>query len=215
MSDAKVIPIGAVQTTRDRLIQSLSEIIAKQGFKNLDVGEVAKKAGVERRVVFRYFGGLPDMVAALGFDKRFWPTAEELLSGDRDQLRKLSPADQISCYFKCFLRALLERPQTLDIMAWELVERNRYSKILESVRVRSSLEYFEALHGDIPEDIDLSAVVALLSGSFMFLAVRSRLGGHYGGLDLWDEFDRNRLEAAADLLLAGVFDTKVPEDDNT
>ncbi len=102
----------------------------------------------------------------------------------------------------------------MDILAWELLERNRHSKILEHVRVRTALEYFELLHGDVPEEIDLSAIVALLGGGVIFLAVRSRQGGYFGGLNMWDEEDRERIDAALDLLLESVFNPDPPNASN-
>jgi AcrR family transcriptional regulator len=214
MAESKVIPIGQVQSTRERLIDALAEVLIKRGFSNLSVDDVAETAGVNRRVLHRYFGGLPDLLAAFGMSERFWPTAREIMGGDPESMKRLSPACQVSRFFKGFLAGILTRPKSLDILAWELLERNRHSKILEHVRVRTALEYFELLHGDVPEEIDLSAIVALLGGGVMFLAVRSRQGGYFGGLNMWDEEDRERIDAALDLLLESVFNPDPPSASN-
>ncbi len=210
MSENKVIPIGRTQATRERLIDALGETLAKNGFGALDADAIAAAAGVNRRVLFRYFSGLPDLVAAFGRCARFWPSAEEMLGGGEAVMKALSPAQQVAGFFKGFLKGVMNRPKTLDIMAWELIERNRYTGILEQVRVRAALEYFERLTGDVPEDIDLSAIVALLGGGVMYLAVRSRQGGYFGGLNMWDEGDKERIEGVLDLLLGSVFSCAPP-----
>jgi len=210
MASNKVIPIGHTQSAKERLIDALGDALAKNGFNGLDAGAIAAAAGVDRKVLFRYFSGLPDLIAAFGRCSRFWPSAEEILGGDEAVMKNLSPAQQISGFFKGFLRGVMNRPKTLDIMAWELVERERFSGALEQVRVRAALEYFERLHGDVPEDIDLSAIVALLGGGVMYLAVRSRQGGHFGGLNMWDDQDRERIEGALDLLLGSLFSCAPP-----
>ncbi len=84
------------------------------------------------------------------------------------------------------------------------MHRNRYTRLLEYPRVRFALEFFEAVGGDVPESLDLTAVVAVLGGASMFLAVRSRQSGVFGGLNLYDDADRERVERVLDLILAGI-----------
>ncbi len=203
MPRQKVISINSKQRIQDKLVAAVGPVLARTGFNRFDAAQVAREAGVKRSNVFRCFGGLPGLVAAFGESTHFWPSVEELMAETTEHFKDLPPEQQIAAFFKSILITLRRRPLTLDIMAWEALERNELSKRLEDVRVRIFLEYFENLQGDIPEDIDLSAVVALLAGAVHFLTIRSRNTRTFGGIDLESEAGWRRIEQAIELLMRG------------
>jgi AcrR family transcriptional regulator len=204
MSGVKIIPIGQPQTVRQRLLEALGDLLARQGFEGLTLEAVARVAGLERAVVLRHFQDLDDMVTAFGQSATFWPTLDELRAEAADRFAAMPPKAQLAHYFKATIRGLLARPRTLDILAWELMSRNHYTRLLEYPRVRAALEFFESVTGDVPESLDLTAVVAVLGGAAMFLTVRSRQSGVFGGLNLYDDADRERVDRVLDLILAGI-----------
>lgn len=204
MTGVKVIPIGKPRTVRQRLLESLGDLLARQGFDGLSLDLVAKAAGLERAVVLRHFQDLDDMVTAFGQSAAFWPTLDELREDVAERFAAMPPRAQLAHYFKATIRGLLARPRTLDILAWELMSRNRYTRLLEYPRVRAALEFFETVTGEVPETLDLTAVVAVLGGAVIFLSVRSRQSGVFGGLNLYDDTDRDRVDRVLDLLLTGI-----------
>ncbi len=204
MSGVKIIPIGKPRTVRQRLLEALGDLLAKEGFDGLTLDAVAKAAGLERTVVLRHFQDLDDMVTAFGQSATFWPTVAELREDVGDRFAFMPPKAQLAHFFKATIRGLLARPRTLDILAWELMCRNRFTRLLEYPRVRAALEFFESVTGDVPESLDLTAVVAVLGGAVMFLSVRSRQSGVFGGLNLYDDADRERVDRVLDLMLSGI-----------
>jgi AcrR family transcriptional regulator len=204
MSGVKIIPIGAPRTVRDRLLEALGDILARDGFDSLSLEGVAKTVGLDRSVILRHFKDLDEMVSALGQSPSFWPTVQELREDVADRLPFLPLRAQLAQYFKATIRGLLARPRTLDILAWELTARNHFTRLLEFPRVRLALEFFEGVTGEIPESLDLTAVVAVLGGAAIFLSVRSRQSGVFGGLNLYDDADRERVDRVLEQLLAGI-----------
>jgi len=204
MSGVKIIPIGTPRTVRDRLLEALGDLLARAGFESLSLEAVALAAGLDRAVVLRHFKDLDDMVAAFGQSPSFWPTIEELRAEEPDRFAAMPPRAQVAQYFKATIRGLLARPRTLDILAWELMARNRFTRLLEVPRVRLSLEFFEGVTGEIAPSVDLTTVVAVLGGAAIFLAVRSRQSGVFGGLNLYDDADRERVNRVLDQLVAGL-----------
>lgn len=203
MAGHKVISINTKEQIKDRLITAVGPILARKGFNGINEDLVCKETNLKRINIFRFFGGLSGLVSAFGESRHFWPSTEELLQETADNFTDLSPEQQMAAFFKSLLICLRRRPQTLDILAWESLERNELSKRLEDVRVRTALEYFENLHGEIPDDIDLSAVVALLAGAVFFLSVHSRNMKTFGGIDLQSEAGWRRIEQAIELLMHG------------
>lgn len=205
MSEAKVIPIDSEKRIREKLISSTGTILAREGFESLDEDLVAREAGVAVGNIRRCFGGLEGLISAFGQSEVFWPSSRELMCETPGDFAELSAEQQVAAFYKSLLSALRRRPETMDILAWEALERNDYSRRLEEIRVRISLEYFENMQGDIPEGADLSAIVAILAGAVQFLAVRSRRSAHFGGIDLRSDKGWRRIEAAIEALLSGSF----------
>jgi AcrR family transcriptional regulator len=203
MPDDKVIPINTHELVKQRLVSAVGPLLARVGFNRLSEDLIVRETGLKRINIFRFFGGLPGLVSAYGESGQFWPPTEELLTETSANFTELPPEQQMAAFFKSLLICLRRRPQTLDILAWETLERNELSKRLEDVRVRTALEYFENLHGEIPDSIDLSAIVALLAGAVLFLSVHSRNMRTFGGIDLQSESGWRRIEEAIELLMRG------------
>jgi AcrR family transcriptional regulator len=209
MKRDNVIAIDAGERIKSKLLSAVGPALARTGFNRLDEDLVASEAGVKRYNIYRYFGGLPGLISAFGETSQFWPPVQELMRETPDSFATLPPEQQVATFFKSLLITLRRRPITLDIMAWEALERNELSKRLEDVRVRTSLEYFENLQGDILDEIDLSAIVALLAGAVQFLTIRSRNTRTFGGIDLDSEKGWRRIEKAIEALLGGsLYDAK-------
>jgi AcrR family transcriptional regulator len=198
MAFRKVIPIHEKETTEDKLILSVGRILAGNGFSELTADKVAAEADVDRAVIFRRYGGLNGLVAAFGENPQFWPDVNELLAHADEPVESMTPGEVMAGFFKAYLAAILKRPQTLDILAREALERNVYSRILEQVRVRVALEYFEHMKQDPPEDVDLTALVALIASAVTSMAVRSRTGRFFGGIDLRSEKGWERIGRTLD-----------------
>lgn len=197
----KVVPIRNKEITRERLIQAVGKVLAEVGFQRLGVNMVAREAGVDKKLIYRYFNGLNGLVAAYGETVEFWPPAEELLGDDLERIREMEPHVLMALFFRRYLRAILKRPQTLEILAWEGLERNELTRGLEEVRVRTALEFFEFMEQDPPEDVDLTTLVLLMAGAVNFLAVRSRIHSSIGGVDLRSEEGWERVERCIDAVL--------------
>lgn len=203
---SKVIPFNSPNTTRQSLINATGTILAKKGFRALTVDAICLEAGVQRAVLHRYFRGLPGLMNAFAESKVFWPSSEELFQKAKKPLTGLSAGEQMSLFFKCYLSALRERPMTLDILAWESLESHDLARPLEEVRVRIALEFFEKLEGDIPDHLDLTAIVLLFAAAANFLVVKSRTNSSLGGVDLRSPNGWRRIEEAIDLLLTSTLD---------
>lgn len=205
MSESRIISIDCERRIREKLIAATGRVLAQKGFERLDSERVAREAGVASGNIRRCFGGLEGLVDAYGESEAFWPSAQELMRQTRDDFGQLYPEQQMAAFYKSLLTSLRHRPETTDILAWEALERNDYSRRLEEVRVRVSLEYFENLQSEIPEEADISAIVALLAGAVQFIAIRSRRSSNFGGIALNSEKGWNRIERAIEALMSGSF----------
>jgi len=52
------------ETTKKRLIEAVGELIRLRGFKGLRISIVARQADVDRKLIYRYFGNLNNLIEA-------------------------------------------------------------------------------------------------------------------------------------------------------
>lgn len=199
------MPCHGKEENKKRLVEAVGIILARDGFKGLGVNRVAKAAGVDKVLIYRYFGGLLQLVTAYSETIEFWPDLKELMGRSENAIREYSADQQFAYFFKSFIKALRRRPTTQSIMVWLASEPNsEFAKKLDDRRVRTALEFFEKLE-KIPVNRDLTAVVVLLSAAIFRLIETSQTVGFVGGIDLRKDSGWKRIEHGIEMLARGPF----------
>lgn len=171
--------------TELRILAALEQTLSVQGFGGVGINAIAKAAGVDKVLIYRYFGGLPQLLEAYGRSGRFWPSVEELLGEDRSAVLALPMAERYAVFFSRFIDALRARPLTLEILAQEMIERNELTAILEEEREQWGHDVASAF-GDDPAVRApwLAGTTLLLIAGVQLLLVRARKIRIFGGVDL-------------------------------
>jgi len=196
------------EETKSRIIAAVGTLLAKGGFHAVGVNAVARSAGVDKVLIYRYFGGLPKLLRAYAMQGGFWPLLSELLGGSLQELAKLSAPQIGSRILKGHLRQLLKRPNTREIMRWELVERNELTDELARAREQQGLQLLDLMKSfpvDIPAKGDVAAVTAILHAGITYLVLRAKTADVYNGVELGTEAGWKRFEAAIDELSNAYF----------
>jgi AcrR family transcriptional regulator len=179
------------QQTRKKIITAVGKLLSRSGFRNLGINAVAREAGIDKVLIYRYFGGMRDLLRAYAEEGDFWPTAEELLAGFGGQLPR-NNAELAAKLLIEFGRALRRRPITQEIMRWELLERNELTDALAYYREEQGMKLIsmvEKSHG-----LDLQALASLLSAGETYLILRAKTASVYNGLRLGRDDDWKRIE---------------------
>lgn len=192
--------------TRDLLIKAVGTLLARQGFTALGVNAVAKEAGVDKVLIYRYFGGLPELLRAFGESGNFWPTMSEVIGADIDSFRQQGLGDGIGDLLVNFSRALRRRPLTLEIMAWEMVEQNELTTVLAELRETWATRLFATFREQLAvTDLDIPALTALFGAAINYLAVRGRNTPVFNLVEIDREEGWQRLEATMRTLCSRCF----------
>jgi AcrR family transcriptional regulator len=200
------------EATRRRIIQAVESVISEQGFNAIGINAVARAAGVDKVLLYRYFGGLEALLGESAIHGEFWWRVEDLLE-------EPLPGPDDACGLRDCLATVLARhlaflrshPLTLEVIAWEMSERNELTRAFEHVREERSLRLMECLarHFDYePEDFAdrFGPALALLGAGANYLAAQGRQITHFNGVNLQAEKGWNALETAGRQLLAGIDD---------
>lgn len=187
--------------TEQRLRDAVEALLVEAGFAALTPTAVAKRAGVDKMLIYRYFGDLPGLIRSIAYAPDFFPTFETLCGElTLDQLLAMPVSERAAYIVGRNTRLLLQRPVILELMAWELVERNELTAIMEEARETLGLRLMAELFPDVPDKQMLRAFSALHSASLIYLALRRRKIRWYAGLDLQADESWNELEDAIEAM---------------
>lgn len=184
------------EATKKRLIQATETVIARDGFAKLGVNSVAREADVDKVLIYRYFGGLDGLIKAYAEEGDFWPSVEELINESEAIYRARPADDQMTRVFQNLVRSLHKRPATLEILAWEMAERNDLTAHLDRVREDLGREFTRRFGHAGPTEVDLLAFSAIMAGAVNYLTARSRRHKTFNGMDIASDQGFKRLEVA-------------------
>jgi AcrR family transcriptional regulator len=180
--------------TEAKLRKAVEDLLVEGGFSALTPSAVGKRAGVDKMLIYRYFGDLQGLIRAIAYAEDFFPTFEVMCGGlSVAQMLALPVNARAARLISNNARALLARPVVLELMVWELVERNELTAIMEEARETLGLRVLAELFPDVRDARGLRSVGALLSAAVSYLALRRRKIRWYSGVDLtldetWSDF---------------------------
>jgi AcrR family transcriptional regulator len=175
------------ERTSESILDAVGRLLARG--QELGINSIAKEAKLDKVLIYRYFGGLPELLEAFAQRGSYWPSAEELLPDPPPA----NVAELASSVLIALGRAIRARPDTQAILRWELDERNGLVDAMAAARERQAqamLPRFAEL------DADIGAVGALLAAGLTYLALRSRTTDVYNGVALDTAAGWERLEHA-------------------
>jgi len=186
------------EETRRHILIAMGQLLARKGSKALGINAIAREAKVDKVLIYRYFGGLGELYRAFATEGNTFPTLEEMAGDRASELPQKSPVEIVKTLILGFVRAIRNRPITLEMMRWELQERNELTEQMSKERERRALQWFTL----VPqvEGVDLAAIASILVAGQMYLALRGKTTDHYNGIALNTEEGWSRVEGAASLL---------------
>ncbi|MEY3251990.1 MAG: hypothetical protein RL227_963 [Pseudomonadota bacterium] len=199
-------PLRDRAATEARILAAVGEVLARDGCAGIGVNAVAKQAGVDKVLIYRYFGGLPELLRAFAASGRFWPTVAELLGPDPAVFLSLPAAERYAGFFDHLVEALRARPLTVEILAGEVADRNELTAILEDEREAWGLEAARVLGGpELARQPWAGTLMNVLVAGVQHLLVRSRHIRVWSGMDLHSDTGWLQIRNAVRELAARAF----------
>ncbi len=198
------------EATETKLVAAVEKVIARDGFGAVGVNAVARTAGVDKVLIYRYFGGLEGLLAVYAEKGEFWSRPEDILA---EPLPKRRDRDGLSLalavVFERYVAFLRSHPVALEVIAWEMSERNALTVALEAVRTTRGFAVMRALATRYGVDEaalmpEIAPMFALLGAAANYLAARGRRLPRFNGVDLQSDEGWTQLHRAARQMIAGV-----------
>ncbi|GAX36415.1 TetR/AcrR family transcriptional regulator [Nodularia sp. NIES-3585] len=185
------------EETKTRILAAVGKLLAESGFTQLGINAIAREAGVDKVLIYRYFENLPSLLQTFGKEGNYWLTVEELI-GDETVVDAESLADWMALLLTRFMHDLQERPITQEIMRWELLEANKLTHELATVRNQMAIESLKFLNQkySFPPDKDIPAISAVLIAGIVYLVMRTKVSDTFLGIDFSSPTGWERIERA-------------------
>jgi len=193
--------------TARSLLAAAVRVLAQDGFTALGPQAVAREAGCDKKLVYRYFGGIDGLIEALGSELALW------LGGPPPVMPPGAKYAERAAELLIGYAALLRRdPALLRILAWELAGPSPALLALEQRRAVAIQAWAaEALAGTAPPPgVDAAAVNAILLAAVHYLSIRAESVGQFAGADLASPEAHARLDAALRFLVQRAYANPPP-----
>lgn len=190
--------------TADTILAAAKAELAEKGFAGWGINGIARAAGCDKQLIYRYFGGLDGLAEAIGTDVAAW--LEEALSA-RPGEAAASYAELVSRLLLAFLDALRANPLAQKIVAWEVAEESPLVKRFAEARGKVMLQWIARERGELvpPEGVDVFAANALLVAGVQHLVLAGAASGSFSGIDLTQEANWDRIRRAVTAMAAAAY----------
>lgn len=184
--------------TEAGIVSAAERILLRDGWTGLNVQTLAAEAGVDRKLIYRYFEGIEGVVERLAARLDLWlgDTLASEPPSEATTYRQFAHETLIA-----YLRALRASPLIQQLLVWEMVEDSPLLRRLELARSGVMQAWVEARRPRLalPAEGDVVALNIVLLAAVQHLALAASRRGMFGGVTL-DEAGWTRVETAiADL----------------
>ena len=190
------------EATKQRLIDAVGGIIREKGFQGIGINAVAREAGVDKVLIYRYFGDLNGLLRAFIAQKDYFSNLAHFLGENRSIKSKADALEMGKQLFIGQLRQVLSNKELQEVLLWELHQKNQVTDAVAETRERQVVAMLDEMETIFDYDkVDLPAIGSLIVGGIYYLVLRSRLVETYSGINLHTEEGWQRIEQAINDLL--------------
>ena len=162
-------------STEARLLAAVETLLLDQGFPAVGVNAVARAAGCDKVLIYRYFGGFDGLLERFAEQQDLWWRLEEIIEEDMDRLSQYSLPQYLELLLRRHIRALRARPLTQEILAWELSADNPLTRALHRQRSERGMLLVKQIRRYFNQPgIDIGGILGIFGAAINYLVIRTR-----------------------------------------
>lgn len=201
--------------SRQRILNAAREVFAEVGFEAARVDEIARRADINKRMLYHYFGGKEDLYIEVLHQcfKDAWERAGTLLAA-----KSVDILDRAKSAISAYFWYLVEHPEFLRLMEWESLQGGRHARRFLPDFFALGMHQLEKILKDgvaagiFRRDVDMRQLLISINGlCSAYLSRREILGF------LWTEdmFSPRMLEQRLDHILELLFNGILQKNSST
>lgn len=191
--------------TEQAILAAARNLLAEQGFQGFGINAIARRAGCDKQLIYRYYGGLDGLIEAIGEDLGSW--VRDRIPEDTGGMFVLTYGDLMEKLALYFMDALRDDPLVCKTIAWEVSKDTPQVRKLSEARAKALAKWLDRMRGSLapPKGVDAPTVNALLFASIQHLVISASATGQFAGLPLRSEKDWEKVAASVRRLVRAVY----------
>ncbi|WP_293788741.1 TetR/AcrR family transcriptional regulator [uncultured Pedobacter sp.] len=182
------------EITKAKLIEAVGEIIKESGYTGLGVNKIAKRAEVDKCLIYRYFSGFDGLIEAYVLQRDYW-----LRTNNNAETFVQRPDEGLKEFVS---RLLVEQfdyfnnsEEMQELIYWEISERNELLNSISRTREIKAGSLLARIDDEVSDNtIDFRSLSALLVAGIYYLNLHRRVNdSSFCELDINDPEDRQKL----------------------
>ncbi|UUV21050.1 TetR/AcrR family transcriptional regulator [Paenimyroides aestuarii] len=184
--------------TKAKMVQAVGKVLLKKGYTGLNASAIAKEAGIDKSLVWTYFGSLDNLVEEYILQRDFLNAVAK-----NDVLSLLEntngiPKEAIYGILHNQLETLLKDKVLQKIIHWEIGESKPFLRNLADKREELGEAFFEVAEPAYKNaNVDLRGILAVLIAGVYYLALHGKTNGSlFCGIDINEPAGEQRIKEA-------------------
>ena len=184
------------EQTEEKILEAVGSIIENQGFEKVGINAIATEAGVSKMLIYRYFGGIEELIAQYLIQKDYWANTDAAI------INPEAVGDSIKSMFRRQVEQLRNDITLRRLYRWELFTDNQNIRQLRNRREENGcrlIKMVSALTGC--PDAQVAALASILSASISYLALLESQCQSYNGICLQTDEGWNQLMQGIEMII--------------
>lgn len=184
------------ERTEKKILDAVGSIIASEGFEGIGINAVAQKAEVSKMLIYRYFGGLNELISSYLLQKDYWVNTNIDFSESSDIGKSLKRL------FREQIRQMRGDITLRRLHRWELSTADQTVRLLRERRERNGCELVKAV-GKLTHSphAEVASLASILSASISYLVLMEEQTAVYNGIDLQSDTGWEQVAQGIDLMI--------------
>ncbi len=172
--------------TKNKMVQAVGKVLLKKGYTGLNATSVAKEAGVDKSLVWTYFGNLDNLVEEYIAQRDFWKyKAKDSIETLRTETKVIN-GDDMAALLQFQFKALLEDEILQRLMLWGISEKKQFLRKASDDRELIGEEIFKNMDSKFKNsNVDVRGIFAIVVAGIYYLVLHAKTNGSlFCGIDL-------------------------------
>ena len=161
--------------TEQRLIDAVGALLLEQGYPAVGINAIARQAGCDKVLIYRYFGGYDELLLAFAETTELWWEVDEIITESAAECADVPLPAYLERLLDRYVKALEARPLALEIMAWEMSAQNNLTQQLARTRSERGMELVKRIRAYYRQpNIDIGGILGVFGAAINYLVIRTR-----------------------------------------
>lgn len=189
------------EKSKQQFLNAVGKILKTKGYEALKVNDIAATAGLDKKLIYKYFGGTEQLLDTYISSQDFWSNVkgekvpQTITDGGKDFLTEM---------FKEQFDYVYKNKEFQKVLLWRLSQqRSSLKKLAEDQEANGEIilqGITDPYFGDKSEDY--RAVAAILVAGIYYLNLSTTFNGHlFCGIDIKSDDGRGKIKEAISFIV--------------